>query len=217
MKQNFFSQGRHKVIEKKIKDFLNSQNDLLSVRTANSPRAVVDAIQEILEDNFEKFIASEGKNFNSSFARRAMADLAFEDNEGNYYIIDVKTHRLDTKFNMPNLTSVERLSRFYEEDVNNFTLLLISYLVKDNVLVVEDVHFTPIESLSWDCLTIGALGWGQIQIANSNNVIISENITRKSWMLELCDTMLEFYPKEVIKIDKRVKKFEQVKQFWLAK
>ena len=29
---------------------------------------------------------------------------------------------------------------------------------------VQKVHFVPIEFLSWDCLTIGALGWGQIQI-----------------------------------------------------
>lgn len=217
MSKNFFSQGKHKIIEERIKNFLNNQKDLMSVRTANSPRAVGDAIQEILGDNFDKFIASEGKNFNSSFARRAMADLAFEDNDGNYYVIDVKTHRLDTKFNMPNLISVERLSRFYEEDNNNFTLLLISYGIKEDALMVESVRFSPIENLSWDCLTIGALGWGQIQIANSNNVIVDEKCSRKSWMLELCDTMLEFYPKEVIKIDKRVKKFEQIKQFWLTK
>ncbi len=217
MKQDFFSQGKNKEIEKKIKDFLNNQNDLLSISTANSPRAVGDAIQEILEDNFDKFISTEGKNFNSSFARRAMADLAFEDNNGNYYIIDVKTHRLDTKFNMPNLTSVERLSRFYEDDNNNFTILLISYLIKNGILVVENVCFVPIEYLSWECLTIGALGWGQIQITNSNNIIIKENLTRRSWMLELCDTMLEFYPREILKTNKRIQKFEQIKQFWLAK
>lgn len=38
-----------------------------------------------------------------------MADLAFKDPDGFYYIVDVKTHRLGTAFNMPNLTSVERL------------------------------------------------------------------------------------------------------------
>jgi len=56
-----------------------------------------------------------------------MADLAFTDKDGFYYVVDVKTHRLDTKFNMPNLTSVERLARFYEEDVNYFSLLKIDY------------------------------------------------------------------------------------------
>lgn len=44
-----------------------------------------------------------------------MADLAFTDKEGFYSVVDVKTHRADTKFNMPNLTSVERLARFYSD------------------------------------------------------------------------------------------------------
>lgn len=39
-----------------------------------------------------------------------MADLAFTDKEGIYSVVDVKTHREDTRFNMPNLTSVERLA-----------------------------------------------------------------------------------------------------------
>ncbi len=53
-----------------------------------------------------------------------MADLAFEDLDGYYYVVDVKTHRLSTKFNMPNLTSVERLARFYEDDKNYFVVLM---------------------------------------------------------------------------------------------
>lgn len=40
-----------------------------------------------------------------------MADIAFKDRDDFYYVVDVKTHREDTKFNMPNLTSVERLAR----------------------------------------------------------------------------------------------------------
>ncbi len=217
MSQNFFSENKHKVVAEKIKNFLNEQKDLLSERTANSPRAVGDAIQDLLQDNFHKFIAEDGKNFNSSFARRAMADLAFEDDIGNYYIIDVKTHRLDTKFNMPNLTSVERLSRFYKDDKNYFTLLMISYDVSGNNLIVKDVYFNPIENMDWECLRIGALGWGQIQIANSNFISVNEKLTRKNWMLELCDTMLEFYPKEILKTGKRMKKFEEIRQFWLNK
>ena len=98
-----------------------------------------------------------------------MADLAFTDADGFYYVVDVKTHNLDTHFNMPNLTSVERLARCYEDDRNTFVVLQVQYLVKSTQLVVKKAHFVPIESLAWDCLTIGALGWGQIQIANANS------------------------------------------------
>lgn len=94
-----------------------------------------------------------------------MADLAFTDKDDFYYVVDVKTHRLDTKFNMPNLTSVERLARFYEDDKNYFVILKVNYKVKGLKIIIEKVIFVPIEFLSWDCLTIGALfGFG----SNSN-------------------------------------------------
>jgi hypothetical protein len=146
-----------------------------------------------------------------------MADVAFKDVDGLYYIVDVKTHREDTKFNMPNLTSVERLSRFYEDDSNFFTILMISYNVAGNTAKVSKVRFVPIEFLGWDCLTIGALGWGQIQIANSNFISVCPGYSRKQWMLEFCDVMLEFYPKEISKIGDRVSRFEQVREFWRNK
>ena len=115
---------------------------------------------------------------------------------------------------MPNLTSVERLARFYEDDNNYFVVLMVKYAVSGNRVEVERVHFVPIEFLSWDCLTIGALGWGQIQIANANIINIRESYSRKRWMIELCDVMLEFYPKEIGKINDRVDHFQQVKRQW---
>lgn len=143
-----------------------------------------------------------------------MADLAFEDPDGLYYVVDVKTHRLSTKFNMPNLTSVERLARFYEDDRNYFVVLMIDYEIEGINARIEQVHFVPIEFLDWNCLTIGALGWGQIQIANSNQILINSSNSRKNWMIQLCDCLLEFYPKEIAKIDKRIGYFQKVRERW---
>jgi len=69
-----------------------------------------------------------------------MADLAFEDSAGNYCVVDVKTHRLDTHFNMPNLTSVERLTRFYEDDKNYFVVLSVAYEVTGTKVNVNSSH-----------------------------------------------------------------------------
>ena len=80
--------------------------------------------------------------------------------------------------------------------------------------VVDDVTFAPIEFFGWDCLTIGALGWGQIQIANSNNIVVNSSNSRRSWMIALCDTLLQFYPKEIAKIDKRIERFRKVRAEW---
>ena len=156
-KSKIFYTNTYKELEKRIADFLNKQTDFLSPRTINSPRAVGDAIENIIVENFGTILGDLVKDYSSSFARRAMADLAFTDKEGFYYVVDVKTHRLDTKFNMPNLTSVERLSRFYEDDKNYFVILKINYRIQGPKVSIEKAIFVPIEFLSWDCLTLGAL------------------------------------------------------------
>lgn len=216
----FFGNDNRKKIESALKKFLNNQADFLSERTINSPRSVGDAIQSIVAENFEKVLNGVGnfvEEYSSTFARRAMADLAFTDKDGFYYVVDVKTHRLDTKFNMPNLTSVERLSRFYEDDRNYFAILKIDYEIKVSKVEIKKVTFAPIEFFDWTCLTIGALGWGQIQIANANTVKLVPGNLRKKWMLELCAIMLNFYPREISKINLRLGYFKNLRKRWRKK
>jgi hypothetical protein len=216
-KSSIFGTEVYKEIEIRIGEFLNSEPDFLGKSTANSPRAVGDAMQSILSENFDSILGKFCKEYSSDFARRAMADLAFTDTDNLYYRVDVKTHRTDTHFNMPNLTSVERLARFYEDDNNYFVVLMIKYTLNKTKVDVGRVHFVPIEFLSWDCLTIGNLGWGQIQIANANTVNIAPGYSRRDWMLELCDTMLQFYPKEIEKTNRRIEYFNNVKALWSGK
>jgi len=217
VKSLIFYTDMYKDIELKVKRVLNAHEDFLSPSTASSTRAVGDAIQDILGDSFGTILGDLCKEYSAAFARRAMADLAFSDVNDLYYVVDVKTHRTDTKFNMPNLTSVQRLARFYEEDTNYFVLLIIDYYLKETQAIVTNARFVPIEFLGWDCLTVGALGWGQIQIANSNYVTVNPQYSRKQWMLELCDILFEFYPKEIAKITERIEYFHRVREYWLAK
>ena len=215
MKQSrIFYTDVYKHIEKAILALLNSQPDFLSPRTAASTRAAGDAIQTILSEHFKSLLGEHCADYSAEFARRAMADLAFRDQDGFYYVVDVKTHRVETHFNMPNLTSVERLARFYEDDSNYFVVLMVKYSVEGTRVIAREAHFIPIEFLSWDCLTIGALGWGQLQIANANVIKVNEAYPRKKWMIELCDTILDFYPKEIEKIGERIEYFRRVKERW---
>jgi len=218
MKSQIFYTDIYKKIEEKIRIFLNKYPDFLSPDTVSSTRATGDAIQHILEKNFRDILGKFSKKYSANFARRAMADLAFTDQRDLYYVVDVKTHRLETKFNMPNLISVERLARFYEDDRNYFVVLMVAYnIVSDVHLHIEKVYFVPIEFLSWDCLTIGALGWGQIQIANANNIVVNPKYSRKKWMLELCDVLFEFYPREIGKVKNRIEYFKRVRKQWEEK
>lgn len=217
MKSSIFYSDYRNSVEQSVKQFLNRHDAFLSPQTAQSTRAVGDAIEGILSNNFDTILGDRCADYQADFARRAMADLAFKDNDDFYYVVDVKTHREETAFNMPNLTSVRRLARLYEDDSNYFCLLIVKYSLLETTVQISAVHFVPIEFLRWDCLTIGALGWGQIQIANSNNISINKDSSRKEWMLKLCDVLAEFYPKEISKITDRVDYFEQIKSFWQAK
>lgn len=216
-KSRLFGSNEYKRIERDLTSLLNAQEEFLTASTAQSTRAVGDAIQGIIGDHLESLLGNLCTEYSADFARRAMADLAFTDIEGFYYVVDVKTHRADTRFNMPNLTSVERLARFYEDDRNYFALLIVSYALKGTRAAISQVRLSPIEWFAWDCLTVGALGWGQIQIANSNYINIQPSQLRKDWMLQLCDVMLEFYPKEIAKISDRIERFKDIRDFWQAK
>lgn len=218
IKTEVFNPETLNIIQNNLLYLLNSCSDFDNAHIVNSPRAVGDIVQEILGDKMSDcFPVGLIKNFNDSFARRSMADVAFMDNEDNYFVVDIKTHNRNTDFNMPNLTSVERLSRLYEDDKNYFVILLAEYKVEDNKIIFDAVRLIPIEHLNWNCLTIGALGWGQIQIANAKIVNIDRAQTRKEWMIELCDVMDIFYPKEIKKIENRLTYFEKVRKFWESK
>ena len=216
MKSKIFYTNAYKEIESRIMSVLNSHENFLTGSTASSPRAVGDAVEQILGEEFEAILGDWCVKYSKDFARRAMADLAFTDKDGFYYIVDVKTYRTDSHFNMPNLTSVERLSTLYECDTDYFVILNVAYHMSGTKIMVTDTHFVPIEFLMWDCLTVGALGWGQIQIANSNYINIKQ-YSRKKWMLEFCDVMLGFYPKEMGKIHSRIGHFKEVRKFWESK
>lgn len=204
--------------QNKLIEILNGSKDFDNPRIIASPRAVGDAVQEIVGENMVScFPENMIKYYKASFPRRAMPDVAFSDLDDNYFVVDIKTHNIDTNFNRPNLTSVARLARFYENDKNFFVILLIEYTTKTGKLRFTNVRLVPIENFEWTCLTMGALGEGQIQIENTNIVNINRTLTRKQWMLQLCDTLDLFYPKEIEKIENRILRFQKVRKFWQNK
>ncbi len=103
---------------------------------------------------------------------------------------------------------------FTKNDNNYFCILLVAYDVEEDHIVYHSCHFKPIEAFAWDCLTIGALGWGQIQIANANSLLFEENPSRKEWMLKLCDNLQLFYDEEIGKVGERKSVFQNIRSYW---
>ena len=85
MRSRLFHTNRYTVAERRIKDFLNTRDRFLSGSTARSTRAVGDAIQDILTGDFPTIVGEDiCAEYSSQFARRAMADMAFNDPDGTY-------------------------------------------------------------------------------------------------------------------------------------
>lgn len=207
-------------IANKVLKVLNSHGtDIVKGSSLNSPRAVGDAVQEFLagDNGLATILRDLGIQVDNDFTRRSMEDLAFKSRQGNYYAIDVKTHNLNTAFNMPNLISVKRLAQFYKRSDNNyFCILIVSYAVESGRIIYKECHFKPIEAFNWDCLTFGALGWGQIQIANANilNFHDGKDVIRRDWMIKMCDMLQLFYDEEIGKITERKIWFQEAKTYW---
>lgn len=200
----------NKIAEEVLNNLNTHATNIVTGISLSSPRAVGDAVQEYLaKDGLPMVLNGYGINVKDDFSRRAMEDIAFHDNNGNYYAIDVKTHNTDTQFNMPNLISVKRLANFYKTDTNHFCILIVSYSVVDGKLEFTSCKFKSIEEFDWSCLTLGALGWGQIQIANANNLIFNESVTRRHWMDMMCERVNKFYDDEMRKLNERKEWFEK--------
>ncbi len=212
--KNIFIWDQYKLIEDNILKFLQKNAQNIPKSIANSPRSIWDTIEQMIRENLESIIWIDIKDYNWEFERRAMADLAFSDTDWNYYIVDVKTHNLGTKFNMPNLSSVERLARFYRNDNNFFIILKVDYTV-DTEINISNIELLPIEHFDWECLTLWALWRWQLQIANANKVVINRKQARKSWMIYFCDMMVNsFYPNEISKISDRIEYFKVELDYW---
>ncbi len=211
MTPEILTDGNRQRIEQGCLALVNDRPDFLSEHTARSTRAAGDAIQSIVEEGLERILAGQVENYAADLPRRAMADLTFDDLAGHHFLVDVKTHCEGTTFNMPNLTSVDRLAEFYGNDSNYFVVLMVRYAVEGHRVLARTTQFVPIEAIKWECLTLGALGTGQIQIANSNRFVIDLAQTRHEWMIQFCDAVLRFYPREIEKIRQRIAKFEKVR------
>src|SRR5258708_2035355 len=128
-----FARGDYKTVEEKIVHFLNEQKHIFNKYSLNNPRSVGGALEQLLVENFGDIIGlSRYEYVEQSATRKSLGDLEFSDKQQTEmrYIVDIKTHRLDTKFNMPNLTSSKRLAELYEDEHNIFVIAMIDYKIE---------------------------------------------------------------------------------------
>lgn len=173
----------------------------------NEPRVVAENVKMICRQEFNNCLPAGtiSLNLSDDLSRHSMGDINVTDCDGCNYYIDIITHNLDTNFNMPNITSISRLSKYYS--VNNpssfFLILMIEYNINALGINFQSVQLFAIENISWDCLRIGSLGTGQIQLKNSNTIIIDYKLSREIWMSEFYRQAEIYYANEISKAQER--------------
>lgn len=219
MSNNLVDPNNIKKIENIFHKFLNRQDRSdLGISSGSGVRTSGDKIQKIISQQSPKLLVDYGKNFIVQDSRKSVYNFAFDDiSRPITFYVNTVTHRIETKFNMPNITSVDRLQKLYERENFYFIILLISYKSTKQKDFVTRVDFKPIEYFTWDSLGIGALGSGQLQIRNVKNIEYNLGMNRKSWMIEFSDKLKDFYIDEAKKTVRRIEKAGQLKKIWMNK
>jgi hypothetical protein len=165
------------------------------------------AVGDKLEADVSNIISEVFKNeFVNPKSKRSIDDFSLV-TDNNISLFDVKTHFIQNTmgFSMPNLISVKRLKDVLENDLQTLSYVFIDYKRENGNVLIEDVHIKYIWELDWSILGIGALGKGQLQIKNANKALIFTNIGKDDWFEILKVKVIEFYKKEIIKINKEIK------------
>ncbi len=158
----------------------------------------VDILKSIIPDNL---IEAKSKRSIDDFT------LVFD---GNINLFDTKSHFIQDNggFSMPNLISVKRLKGVLEEESKTLSYVFIDYKRENGDVLIKDVHIKYIWELDWSILSIGALGHGQLQIKDANKALVFTNIGKKAWFDILKVKTVEFYKKQILKIQKEMKMWE---------
>ena len=124
----------------------------------------------------------------SASSNRSMEDFQLTKGD-QVYKFDIKTRDVGKDFSMPNLGSIDRIRKFYENINNHMLYVFVTYdnthLDGEKVITILDIKVVCMEELDWSILTIGNLGKGQLQIKNMKNDLVYTDMGRENWYIEL--------------------------------
>jgi hypothetical protein len=107
---------------------------------------------------------------------------------------------------MPNISSIDRISKFYTNDENIFDLIIVKYENGPNgFIVILEVLCCSLETICLENITIGNLGTGQLQLKNKH-IVLDTNVSRAEWKAVFKQRVYNFYNKEAKKAQERASK-----------
>tara|TARA_B100000214_G_scaffold306617_1_gene237693 strand:- start:577 stop:1179 length:603 start_codon:yes stop_codon:yes gene_type:complete len=188
-------------IIKQIQEALNRDIQLdYNVDENLMQRGVADIIEQDVSRIILNLKSQIIKESYEAKSKRSIEDVGLVTKDYDDVKIDIKTHDTESELSMPNLISISRLKKFYENDRNLLLYVFVKYINHGNNVQVLEVKVKPIEQLNWECLTIGNLGKGQLQITDMNKISFQNFMTRKDWMERLSYDAIIYYQKLIDKI-----------------
>ena len=164
-------------------------------------RGIADIIEVIVSDIILNLKDQSIKESYEAKSKRSIEDVGLITTDYDDIKIDIKTHDSESDLSMPNLISISRIKKFYENDKNLLLYVFVKYHTDNNSIHISEVIVKSIEQIDWGCLTIGNLGKGQLQITNMNDISFNDFLSRKDWLERLSYDVIIYYRSLINKIE----------------
>ena len=142
-----------------------------------------------------------------STGKKSMEDVSVV-SDGVTYMLDPKSHNVDSEFSMPNLSSISRIKKLFDNDKKEMMYVFVDYRIFGQVVRIEDIKVLYLWELDMSMLGIGALGKGQLQIKNLNKELVVSDEGKQIWYGKLKTQVKEYLAKQIKKIEKQKKEWE---------
>ena len=142
-----------------------------------------------------------------STGKKSMEDVSVVSN-GVTYMLDPKSHNVDSEFSMPNLSSISRIKKLFDNNKKEMMYVFVDYKIDGQVVRIEDIKVLYLWELDMSMLGIGALGKGQLQIKNLNKELVISDEGKQIWYGKLKTQVKEYLAKQIKKIEKQKKEWE---------
>lgn len=164
---------------------------------------VENKVIEIITDDTNPLI-SEVK---LSTGKKSMEDVSVV-SDGVRYLLDPKSHNVDSEFSMPNLTSISKIKKLYSTPKQELLYVFVDYQIKGQTVLIRGIKVLFLWELDMSMLGIGALGKGQLQIKNLNDDLVITDEGKEAWYDKLKVEVNKYLDKQIIKIAKQKKEWE---------
>ena len=141
-------------------------------------------------------------------SRKSLEDVTIVDQDNNHFYIDTMTHNVDLDFSMPNLSSVEKLRKILLDDTKFLVYVFVGYKVENQMVNILSIETKFVWELDFSILTIGALGKGQLQIANMKKNLVFTDEGKSSWYENLKLLVKKYHDNRIKKIGKEILKWD---------